>query len=122
MPPCTMPSELAWRFSGRKPRISRSPSAFSNHGPFASAKPATSISLNPGGMDTRHLRRSGDSRQQNQAVADIVGGDRRDQAVRPDAELPIAQPLEQQLAQRRADHRRGDGGGEEPRLDVARLL
>ena len=47
MPPCTMPCELAWRFSGMKPRIRRPSSIFSNHGPLASAKPDDGDQVKP---------------------------------------------------------------------------
>src|SRR5258708_3611756 len=125
MPPCTMPSALACCGPGRKPRMARRPSIFSNHGPLASAKPMASVSSRkPYGIkDTRHLRRcpSCDTSQQDQAVADIVAGQRGDQPVRPDAELLVGQLLEQEPAERGADHRRGDGDGDGPRLDLPDL-
>src|SRR5436190_1785769 len=108
MPPCTMPWLLACWGPGRKPRIRRPPSIFSNHGPLAAAKPIASVSSRkPGGMDTRHLRRcpSGDTSQQDQAVADIVGRERGDQPIGPGAELRVGQLFEQELAERGADHR-----------------
>ena len=63
-----------------------------------------------------------DARKQEEAVADIPEGDGRDDAVRPSAELLIAEFFQQELAQRRADHRGGDGCRQEPRLDLAHLL